>query len=48
VEKNTNDIVNRKIFVYDEAGLELLRKQIAAFRVSLENLDFPEVNTFMD
>jgi DNA helicase-2/ATP-dependent DNA helicase PcrA len=48
VEKNASDTVNRKIFVYGEAGLELLKKQIAAFRVSLENLDFPEVNTFVD
>lgn len=48
VEKNTSDTVNRKIFVYDDAGLELLKKQIAAFRISLETLDFPEVNTFVD
>ncbi len=48
VEKNTSDTVNRKIFIYDEAGIKLLKKQIAAFRISLENLDFPEVNTFVN
>jgi hypothetical protein len=47
VENNPFETVNRMIFNYDEAGLELLRKQIAAFRISLENLDFPEVNTFI-
>ena len=46
VEWNTGDTVNRSIFTYDEAGLELLRKQIAAFKISLETLDFPEENTF--
>jgi hypothetical protein len=40
--------VNRKIFIYDEAWLSLLRKQIKAFRTSLQNLDFPEINTFLD
>ena len=47
VEWNTGDTVNRSIFTYDEAGLELLRKQIAAFKISLETLDFPEENTFI-
>lgn len=47
VEWNTGDTVNRSIFTYEEAWLELLRKQIAAFKISLETLDFPEVNTFM-
>jgi len=45
VEKNTNNTVNRKVFIYDEAGLALLRKQIAAFKISLETLDFPVENT---
>ena len=44
VEDNPHETVNRKIYIYEEAGLELLRKQIAAFRSSLENLDFPEKN----
>lgn len=47
VEWNTGDTVNRSIFTYDEVGLELLRKQIAAFKISLETLDFPEENTFI-
>ncbi|MCB9806843.1 PD-(D/E)XK nuclease family protein [Candidatus Peribacteria bacterium] len=47
VEGNTGEMVNRKIFTYEEAGLDLLRKQIAAFKVSLESLDFPEENTFI-
>jgi RecB family exonuclease len=46
VENNPLETVNRKIYTYEEAGLELLRKQIAAFKVSLESLDFPEKNTF--
>lgn len=45
VENNPHETANRKIYVYEEAGLELLKKQIAAFRLSLENLDFPEKNT---
>lgn len=47
VEKNPHETINRKILIYDEAGLELLRKQIAAFKISLQNLDFPEVNNFI-
>ncbi len=47
VEWNTGDVVNRSIFTYEEAGLDLLKKQIAAFKISLENLDFPEENTFI-
>jgi len=39
--------VNRLIYIYEEAGLELLKKQIAGFKVSLESLDFPEENTFI-
>ncbi len=48
VEENSRETVNRKIFTYEEAGLDLLRKQIAAFKTSLENLDFPEKNTFIN
>ncbi len=48
VEWNTGDTVNRSIFSYEEAGLELLKKQIAAFKISLETLDFPEENTFIN
>lgn len=44
VEDNPHETVNRKIYTYEEAGLELLRKQIDAFRTSLESLDFPEKN----
>jgi RecB family exonuclease len=47
VEDNPGNTVNRSIYTYEEAGLELLRNQIAAFRVSLENLDFPVENTFI-
>ncbi len=47
VEWNTGDTVNRSIFTYNEAGIELLKKQIAAFKISLETLDFPEENTFI-
>jgi DNA helicase II / ATP-dependent DNA helicase PcrA len=47
VEWNTGDMVNRTIFTYHEEWLELLRKQIAAFKVSLDSLDFPEENTFI-
>ncbi len=47
VEDNPLETVNRKIYTYEEAGLELLRKQIAAFKLSLESLDFPEKNSFM-
>ena len=47
VEKNPNNTVNRSIFHYDDAGLELLRKQIRLFRESLEALDFPEKNSFL-
>lgn len=45
VEDNPHETVNRKVYTYEEAGLELLRKQIAAFKLSLEWLDFPEKNT---
>lgn len=48
VEDNPYETVNRKIYTYEEAGLELLKKQIAAFKISLESLDFPEENTFMN
>lgn len=47
VEDNPHETVNRRIYTYEEAGLELLKKQIAAFKVSLESLDFPEENTFI-
>lgn len=47
VEWNTGDTVNRSIFTFNEAGIELLKKQIAAFKVSLDSLDFPEENTFI-
>lgn len=47
VEDNPSETVNRKIYRYEEAWLELLRKQIAAFKTSLESLDFPEENTFI-
>lgn len=46
VEDNPLGTVNRRIYTYEESGLELLRKQIAAFKVSLESLDFPEENSF--
>lgn len=44
VEGNTSETVNRKIYTYEDAGLELLRKQIRAFRESLETLNFPETS----
>ena len=47
VEDNPHETVNRRIYTYEEAGLELLKKQIAAFKISLESLDFPEENTFI-
>lgn len=47
VEDNPLGTVNRRIYIYEEAGLELLKKQIAGFKVSLESLDFPEENTFI-
>lgn len=46
VEDNPYETVNRKVYTYDEDSLALLRKQIAAFKISLETLDFPEENTF--
>ena len=47
VENNPLETVNRMVFKYEEVGLEILKKQIAAFRLSLDNLDFPAVNTFI-
>lgn len=47
VENNPLETVNRMVFRYEEAGLELLKKQIAAFKISLETLDFPQENTFI-
>ena len=40
--------VNRMVFEYSPSRIDLLKKQIAAFRISLENLDFPETNTFIE
>ncbi len=48
VEKNPTDMVNRKIFSYETAEIELLKKYIKAFKISLDTLDFPEKNTFLE
>lgn len=47
VEDAPGETVNRLYFEYIPEKTELLRKQIQAFKGSLETLDFPEKNTFM-
>jgi len=40
--------VNRLYFDYIPEKLDLLKSQIKAFRESLEMLDFPEENMFLE
>ncbi len=47
VEDAPDEGVNRLYFEYIPEKTELLRKQIRAFRTSLEALDFPQTNTFL-
>lgn len=48
VEWNTEwERVNRRIFVYENDGIEELKHDIARFRESLETLDFPREHTLL-
>lgn len=48
VEDAPWDNVNRLYFDYVPEKLDLLKSQIRAFKESLEKLDFPEVNSYLD